>query len=812
MTKSKLKKRRSVFALLMVLGMLMTAMPMGAISFGATSDYTVKSYSVDKSSIGVDETFNLTIVFNGNVNTSGAVIENKSAAFVFNNSGSKLPLGAISGANTYKFPLKYTAGSNVFTFTLVDGATTVSDSITINEAPNVSSSSGGNSTPTDTTKFVPILQVDTEGKIPSMTAGYDKDFKITIKNTGGYTAKDVTLTLEQSGNAFPFESKNVTNAINVAQIDIKSTKEVTFDVNVLGNAKPMTYPIKLKYSFKNNYSDHVFTKEEIFYVKIYNDAVEPILGVVEQVYKGEEVIAGKEDQILLKFKNGGTLTANNIRVQLTGFAADKIRLDKDLDVKSMDRIAKDQTGFVYYNITTDENVKSGTYTLIAKLKYFDEHGTEYTKDIPVYVAVKGVSVSLDNVEFGDVSYADSVAAGNDSTIKVEVKNTSDSVEKNLKVTLKSDASLIFKTPYIQQIKVLNPGETKVVEYKIMTKKETETNSYPTYVMVEREGSTTNESKTEYIGLFIEGAKSMSKPKIIVESYEFGGSNVLAGKEFDLTIRFLNTSSSMGIQNAKVSLSSDDGVFVPADAASSFFIERIPAKGVVEHTIKMKVKNEAQVKLYNVTAEVEYEDAKGNSYDVMKNPYKASEKMGINVMQEIRLEVSDVMLPMEGNVGMPIPVETEFFNMGKADMKNMMVKVEGNFTAQDSNYFVGDFNSGRSEYFSSTIIPNEAGMLEGNIVFEFEDATGERHEIEKPIQVTITEGGMSGGDEFGQNGEFPPVGPDGGFNPEGGMEEQGKNKTWIYVVVGVVVIALVVVFIILRNRKKKRILMEEEDEE
>ena len=82
MKKLKLKKLNKALVLLMVLGIMSTVMPVGSLSFAATSDYTVVSYSVDDTDIKVDETFKLTITFNGNVDKVNSIIENIVLTFI----------------------------------------------------------------------------------------------------------------------------------------------------------------------------------------------------------------------------------------------------------------------------------------------------------------------------------------------------------------------------------------------------------------------------------------------------------------------------------------------------------------------------------------------------------------------------------------------------------------------------------------------------------------------------------------------------------------------------------------------------------
>jgi hypothetical protein len=256
------------------------------------------------------------------------------------------------------------------------------------------------------------------------------------------------------------------------------------------------------------------------------------------------------------------------------------------------------------------------------------------------------------------------------------------------------------------------------------------------------------------------------------------------------------------------MQSDDGVFSPVDSSSSFFINNIEREGTVEKLLKFKTKTDASVKVYNLILTMEYEDGEGNAYDSQEQAYKEEEKLGIQVSQPVRLETAEPVLPMEAYAGSPADIELEFYNMGKSTMYNMMVKLEGNFQVQGSNYFVGNFESGRSEYFSATMIPEEEGEATGKIIFEFEDALGNIEKVEKEISYFVMADGA--GEEFDQNMEFP----EGEFN-EDGFEEPGedsKNKVIGFGVAAVILVAGGIIFY--KKRKSKKLLedmLEDEDE-
>jgi LPXTG-motif cell wall-anchored protein len=98
---------------------------------------------------------------------------------------------------------------------------------------------------------------------------------------------------------------------------------------------------------------------------------------------------------------------------------------------------------------------------------------------------------------------------------------------------------------------------------------------------------------------------------------------------------------------------------------------------------------------------------------------------------------------------------------------------------------------------------EAGLRSGTVFFEYEDAVGEKHVIEKTFEIEVMEQvyndteGELGYEEFPM-GEFDPNNP---MNPEG----QNKSKLWM-IIAGIGLVLFVVAIIILRKRKKKKEMM------
>ena len=154
------------------------------------------------------------------------------------------------------------------------------------------------------------------------------------------------------------------------------------------------------------------------------------------------------------------------------------------------------------------------------------------------------------------------------------------------------------------------------------------------------------------------------------------------------------------------------------------------------------------------------------------------------------------MPSEASLGVPIYLFFEMYNLGKTDIYNVKLNVEGDFEAQPSSNYFGNFESGRVEYFELNIVPTMPGEAKGRIVFQYENASGEVQETVKDISMNVIE------EYYPPEGEFPVD----GFPMDPGLEEPNQSffsSVWFYIIIGVVVVAGVVTAIILIKRKKKK---------
>lgn len=795
---------RIILSLVMILSMVVAMMP---VSFAAPLTYGITKSEVIATNAKIisGNTFTLNLTFDDYADSALSLkLVNKSTSVVkFSNNTVSQAVGNILDGTPISLSLQYLGTGTSFAFDLVDlsGNIVHSDTVFIDEL--MPSAAGGDDTPTPEYKANLILSNDMVA--PTIKAGTASKFTVKIDNIANYAAIKAKAFLVYDAANPVFERTNYNKTVTLDVIQAGKTGDFTFDVKVPDSVKAGSYEIKAKIAF-NGSKGTTETIELEVPVKVENASIPVVLGIVDTKVISGELSAGNSGVLELTLRNAGNIVAERIALKLSGFTADGVQLKGDLDTKNVGNLVNGDTSSVRYNLNVSKNVKLPV-TLEAEMTYYDSAGKANTIKSSVYLPILGAEVNIDGIEANIVSQTKSLLPGGEGLTKVTVKNTTKAVQKDIKLTMTSDAAPVFLTPYTQMISKLNPGESKDMTFKYVIKQGTAANTYPVFVEVSLPGAETNK-KSVFSGLTVTGeTEGTSKPKIIVENYNYGADHILAGATFDLSVSFNNTSNVMGIRNAKFMMSSDDNVFIPVDSASSFFIDKIGAGETVEQIITLKAKADAKVQMYGITFKIEYEDQNGKSYDEMKVAYTAEEKISVNVKQEIRLEVADIVIAPENYVGTPVPLEVEFFNMGKSPMYNLMVKLEGNFQAQNSNYFVGNFEAGRSDFFSGSIIPEAIGSLEGKLIFAFEDETGTKQEVSFPIASNVIEGSAPGGDGM-VNPEIPG---------DGAVVEPEKPAfdlpLWAWALIVVVPIGTAaLVFLRIRKKKRLKALLEVADED
>ncbi|WP_077369505.1 COG1361 S-layer family protein [Anaerosalibacter sp. Marseille-P3206] len=643
----------------------------------------------------------------------------------------------------------------------------------------------------DTTKLMPLLNVE-NSSIPQGHAGSTITIPLTIRNKSSYSARNVVITPEFIAEDNPFTFNDLSFTQTIDKIDGKGSRSINLKLAIAPGATEKNYPIKLNYTYTNGW-DNPGSSSEIIYVRVINKNVPPRIVISKVDISPESINPGDEVTVGLNIENKGSIDAKDIKFTLDGLSNEGFVMATGSNIKYQPKLSGSGVGYIKFDLKASKKIPRGGHGLDLKISYKDSQNKEYEDSQKFFINIDEKSGKNSNILIENISYPEgTVRPGTNFTIGFDVKNVGEIDANNVKVVVESpDPAVIPKTATTKKINKLALGESANLTYVLSPTDEATSKNYPINITIEyTDELSTGEDKyivTQYLGVYVEKkgeGNAKGKPKLIIDKYSFEPTLAKAGENFTMNLSFFNTNSKKAVKNIKISLVVDEkteqsgNVFTPVGSSNTFFIDSIPPKGRVAKSITMFTVPDAKPKSYTITANFEYENADGEEFT-------ATELIGVPVVQQSKLDVGEISIPPEVFIGEPTPMFVEFYNTGKVTLYNTMVRIEGNFQTENGNYFVGNFESGSSENFEGTIIPNDMGELKGKIIFSYDDTSGEHVEIVKDFSMNVI--------------EAPPM--------EDSLEEMPPEKTSLFKKKGfwiTVIIALSVGgFFFYKKRKKKK---------
>lgn len=639
----------------------------------------------------------------------------------------------------YNVNLEYLGGSRNLPIALTykkgtSASGTVYENIEITEIDEDSSSSSSGSSDSE-----PKLIIESTS-IPSAAAGDTMKIPLTITNESRYAARNITVKLspgDSENTPFEMNSLNLFQSINT--LNSKKSDLIVFNLKVKPYAEEKTYEMNVEFKYYNSKNTY-FTSSEKIYVKIINSGNEPILTIQDIKYSANPVKAGEKIQVSLNISNMGDTDAEGVKLSVEGLKKDEFTLSSGVDSFYFDRIKGNEKKNILLNLLPADSMGNGNYGLEIKMEYKDQRKVSHSDAISFFINVQGRSKSSNVLLKNIAATPKEVKANENFTLSFDVCNEGVSAARNVKVTVKGEDGIISKSPDVKILEELAAGEVKKLEYILYANSEAKTQNHNLLINLEYEDAERDNSKNtvnQYAGIYVNGGNNKITPKIIISNYSFEPKVVRAGEEFSLDLTFMNTSLTKTVNNIKIYLTGIDSnkegnvVFTPVGSSNTFFIDSIKPKGVAARNIKMYTIPDAQPKYYNITANIEYQDGEGAEY-------KAEELIGIPVIQQSKLDASEINLPMEVFVGQPTPISLQYYNKGKTKLSNLMIKVEGDFQIENGEAYIGNFESGSSDYYEAMLTAAQPGAANGKVKFSFEDPSGEEFTYEREFNINAVE--------------------------------------------------------------------------
>ena len=204
-------------------------------------------------------------------------------------------------------------------------------------------------------------------------------------------------------------------------------------------------------------------------------------------------------------------------------------------------------------------------------------------------------------------------------------------------------------------------------------------------------------------------------------------NLDVGTDGSLSLTISNPTTTQSIMNGEITVTDSTGDILMSGSNRFSVLEILPGKSETV-TIPMTVKGNASISQHTLEVKL--------SYSCLGKSAEWTESFTVPVTQAIRLEQGGVQLPtaIAGELGnMTLPL----MNMGKGELRNVLVKLEMGGVLDAQSVLVGTMAAGETKQAKLTFTPklNSVGTHSGTVIITCEDAYG--NTFSQTLDVTLT---------------------------------------------------------------------------
>ena len=283
----------------------------------------------------------------------------------------------------------------------------------------------------------------------------------------------------------------------------------------------------------------------------------------------------------------------------------------------------------------------------------------------------------------------------------------------------------------------------------------------------------------------------SKPKVIIESYQFQEDPIYAGDTVTLDIIVANTSSREAITNLQLDYTNEAGAVLPAPGgSSSVYIGTIDKGGICALSLNLQISPDAEAKSQVLAITLSYEGTKNRS------DFEEKASVSVPILQKARVRINDPVVYDDPWVGSSVAVGVTLYNLGKSTLYNCMVDVVGDNLTLEETYFGGNIAAGGTMRADLNVTPEVAGDLDAKVRVTYEDVNGNQTEELLPLKMTVNEDTPT---DMASSG-------DGAMAP--GDQPASAHIGWIFWVLGGIAVVTGLVFLGIKLKKKREQALED----
>lgn len=275
------------------------------------------------------------------------------------------------------------------------------------------------------------------------------------------------------------------------------------------------------------------------------------------------------------------------------------------------------------------------------------------------------------------------------------------------------------------------------------------------------------------------------PRVMLSDYSIEEGEIVAGQSFTLHIILTNTAA-QGIRNLKLTISAQQGEFLPTEGAGTAYLEKLTGRDEAEFTFAMQAVEGLMEQSYKLLLKSEYEGSDGS-------PYTVEESVYLPVTLEQRCSITDIFIP-ESNLelGDTVEIGASVNNLGTSPLYNVTASVSGdNLVSADT--YIGTIDAGKRGNIDLLTKADKISELSGDknqLIISYENRKGERYTEVQDITVQIAQPQYE--------------------NLEKVKEDSHAGQGWMIATItllSVMGIGGILLLVLYRRRKKKKLLEE-----
>jgi len=653
-------------------------------------------------------------------------------------------------------------------------------------------------------------------------AGDDIDVTVVLRNVGSQPLYDL-FTLAAPSNFAPFEVEFLRNTNRIAMLGVNAQRNVTMRIIVDENADPGDHFIELNHFF-NDVDGRNATSSDRINVRIEGEDREANvrLSGFQTVHTG--ALAPEQTfTVSANIQNIGDAAARDVRVSFPENmrAADNIFVTSDLNNALFQTMDAGHSSVLNFTFQTSSDIETGAHTILFEVSFREETGNEITREVfpfivNVYSPEDDEDDELTTLEVrGVTAPTGRVNVGQNGTISFDLYNTGGFEARNIRVeaTPENENAIVPMTANVQTLRSLATGASHRVSFSFSPRDSAVTRSYAVRFRIsfENESGDATDSFDQFVSFNVynpdeedDDDETLQIPRVMVSDYILYPPVPQAGREFEMTITFRNTSATRSVNNIRILMEevmtqNAPGMgqgghqhfagFSPVGGSNTLFVDFLAPLGEVTKVLRFTTSGEATSGAHTKRISFDYQDQDFRTHE-------ASQQISISVAQVSRLELRNVEIMPFAQVGSPVRFSFGVINSGRVNLGSVRVRMEGPFdTAHaggEEGEFIGPLNLQRTVEFHGQFVPNEAGMQAGAFIVFGEDPTGAMVEVRYPFTIMVEggwdmEGDFMGGDSpdmwFGDDMMGRPFPGDGGdFHFDGGgrfpMDAAGQDEPGI----------------------------------